>query len=71
MLRGVGDRFLNRSKTQSSEDDSADAKLSIPAFVVHSTLQKKVNDLLIDPFTLMSTFFFRRSVQVKSFVQEN
>jgi hypothetical protein len=55
-------RFI-ASKTQSSEDDSADAKLSIPAFVVHSTLQKKVNDLLIDPFTLMSTFFFRRSVE--------
>jgi hypothetical protein len=53
-------RFI-ASKTQPADED--DTKLSIPAFVVHSTLQKKVNDLLIDPFTLMSTFFFRRSVE--------
>lgn len=55
-------RFI-AGKTRSEDDERAEPKLSIPAFIVHSTLQKKVNDLLIDPFTLMATFFFRRSVE--------
>lgn len=55
-------RFL-ATKTTSSTDDNSDAKLHLPAFIVHSTLQKKVTDLLIEPFNLMATFFFRRSVE--------
>lgn len=58
-------RFL-ASKTAPEADGDANAKLHLPAFVTHSTLQKKVTDLLIDPFNTMATFFFRRSVE-KSF----
>ncbi|KAF2160567.1 hypothetical protein M409DRAFT_28952 [Zasmidium cellare ATCC 36951] len=54
-------RFLASKTTPLTEDP--DSKLHLPAFIVHSTLQKKVADLLIDPFNLMATFFFRRSVE--------
>ncbi|SMY25043.1 unnamed protein product [Zymoseptoria tritici ST99CH_1A5] len=59
-------RFL-ASKTAPTQED--DAKLHLPAFILHSTLQKRINDLLIEPFNLMTTFFFRRSVE-KSFQQD-
>lgn len=55
-------RFL-ASKTSTG---AGDEKLTVPSFVTHSTLQKKVNDQLIEPFNIMATFFFRRSVE-KSF----
>ncbi|KAK4497686.1 hypothetical protein PRZ48_010339 [Zasmidium cellare] len=54
-------RFLASKTTPLTEDP--DSKLHLPAFIVHSTLQKKVTDLLIEPFNLMATFFFRRSVE--------
>lgn len=57
-------RFL-ATKTTSADDDT-DSKLHLPAFLMHSTLQKKVTDLLVEPFNSMATFFFRRSVE-KSF----
>lgn len=60
-------RFLASKTTPPTDDDNA--ALHLPAFILHSTLQKKVNDLLIEPFNLMSTFFFRRSVE-KSFQQD-
>lgn len=58
-------RFL-ASKTSVPMEENTDTKLHLPAFLVHSTLQKKITDLLVDPFNLMATFFFRRSVE-KSF----
>ncbi|GAB7366291.1 hypothetical protein MBLNU230_g8091t1 [Neophaeotheca triangularis] len=58
-------RFL-ASKSAAPSDDKLNSKLSLPSVVLHSTLQKKVNDLLIEPFNTMGTFFFRRSVE-KSF----
>ncbi|KAK4614212.1 Conserved oligomeric Golgi complex subunit 4 [Fulvia fulva] len=58
-------RFL-ASKTASPADGNLDDKLHLPAYLTHSTLQKKVNELLIEPFNLMATFFTRRSVE-KSF----
>ncbi|WPH04870.1 Hypothetical protein R9X50_00776700 [Acrodontium crateriforme] len=58
-------RFLASKTNQLDEDDEA-TPLTIPAFITHSTLQKKVQDLLVEPFNLMATFFFRRSVE-KSF----
>ncbi|EME42765.1 hypothetical protein DOTSEDRAFT_90056 [Dothistroma septosporum NZE10] len=58
-------RFL-ASKTASPKDGNLDDKLHLPPYLTHSTLQKKVNELLIEPFNLMATFFFRRSVE-KSF----
>ncbi|EMC96085.1 hypothetical protein BAUCODRAFT_34865 [Baudoinia panamericana UAMH 10762] len=58
-------RFL-ATKTAAESEDGEDVKLTIPSFLTHSTLQRKVADLLIDPFNTMATFFFRRSVE-KSF----
>ncbi|KAF7190758.1 Conserved oligomeric Golgi complex subunit 4 [Pseudocercospora fuligena] len=55
-------RFL-ATKTTKSSDENPDSKLHIPAFIVHSTLQRKVTDLLMDPFNQMATFFFRHSVE--------
>lgn len=46
--------------------DSNQNHLSVPPLVSNSNLQKKVSDLLTDPFNTMTTFFFRRSVE-KSF----
>ncbi|TKA77148.1 hypothetical protein B0A55_04106 [Friedmanniomyces simplex] len=58
-------RFL-AAKTAAAAEDDTDSKLTVPSFVTHSTLQKKVTDLLLEPFNTMATFFFRRSVE-KSF----
>ena len=58
-------RFL-AGKTSAHDNDNLDDNLHLPSFLVHSTLQKKVSELLIDPFNAMATFFFRRSVE-KSF----
>lgn len=58
-------RFL-ATKTSSKSDSETDVRPSVPAFVTHSTLQRKITDHLIDPFNTMATFFFRRSVE-KSF----
>lgn len=58
-------RFL-AGKAGLAMDDKSDSKLSLPPFVLHGTLQRKVTDLLIEPFNTMGTFFFRRSVE-KSF----
>jgi hypothetical protein len=35
----------------------------MPQFLATSNLQKKVSSHLIDPFNIMTTFFFRRSVE--------
>lgn len=35
----------------------------MPEYVASSNLHKKVSNLLVDPFNVMSTFFFRRSVE--------
>ena len=46
--------------------DGTETKLSVPPFIANSNIQKKMQDLLIDPFNTMAGFFFRRSVE-KSF----
>lgn len=58
-------RFL-ATKVNAGNEDSSDAKLSVPSFIAQSNIQKKMQQLLIDPFNTMSGFFFRRSVE-KSF----
>jgi hypothetical protein len=58
-------RFL-ATKVNAGNEDSSDTKLSIPTFIAQSNIQKKMQQLLIDPFNTMSGFFFRRSVE-KSF----
>jgi len=58
-------RFL-ATKVNASNEDGSEAKLSVPSFIAQSNIQKKMQQLLIDPFNTMSGFFFRRSVE-KSF----
>lgn len=58
-------RFL-ATKVAGNNDDGPDTKLSIPTFIAQSNIQKKMQQLLIDPFNTMAGFFFRRSVE-KSF----
>ena len=41
----------------------ADNTLEMPTYLSNSGLQKKVTKFLIEPFNIMSTFFFRRSVE--------
>lgn len=45
----------------SSDENEIDAGL--PAFLVHCSLMKKIEDRLVAPFNTMTTFFFRRSVE--------
>jgi conserved oligomeric Golgi complex subunit 4 len=35
----------------------------LPSFILNSSLMRKINDRLIQPFNTMTTFFFRRSVE--------
>ena len=58
-------RFL-ATKVNAGNEDGSDAKLSVPPFIAQSNIQKKMQQLLIDPFNTMAGFFFRRSVE-KSF----
>lgn len=58
-------RFL-ATKANAGNEDSSDAKLAMPSFLAQSNIQKKMQQLLIDPFNTMAGFFFRRSVE-KSF----
>ncbi|KAL9091426.1 MAG: hypothetical protein Q9165_004812 [Trypethelium subeluteriae] len=60
-------RFL-ASKSISEEDANHPASkgLTLPNFLSNSALQKKVSKGLVEPFNVMTTFYFRRSVE-KSF----
>jgi hypothetical protein len=58
-------RFL-ATKINAGNEDGSEAELSVPSFIAQSNIQKKMQQLLIDPFNTMSGFFFRRSVE-KSF----
>lgn len=60
-------RFLaNKVSAATATEDETNTKLSVPPFIANSNIQKKMQDLLIDPFNTMAGFFFRRSVE-KSF----
>jgi hypothetical protein len=39
------------------------APLTLPEYIAASNLHKKITNLLVEPFNIMSTFFFRRSVE--------
>ncbi|KAI7543844.1 COG4-domain-containing protein [Hortaea werneckii] len=56
-------RFIASKSTSPSDDYENTTGLTVPTFIANSTLQRKISDLLIDPFNTMSTFFFRRSVE--------
>lgn len=49
------------SQKCSSDEQATDVVM--PAFLLHSSLMKKVEDRLVTPFNTMTTFFFRRSVE--------
>lgn len=46
-----------------SPDDPEDTALSIPIVLSNSNLQRKVSGKLVEPYSSMSLFFFRRSVE--------
>ncbi|KAI0404854.1 COG4 transport protein-domain-containing protein [Xylaria palmicola] len=46
-----------------SPETPEDAALSIPTLLDNSNLKKKVSAKLVEPYSVMSTFFFRRSVE--------
>ena len=66
MMLGRWSLYTRFLAGKANKDADQDSKLIVPAFITHSTLQKKVTDLLVDSFNVMATFFFRRSVE-KSF----
>lgn len=41
----------------------SDENASTPAFLINSSLMKKIQDRVLTPFNVMTTFFFRRSVE--------
>ncbi|KAL2260070.1 hypothetical protein VTK26DRAFT_6043 [Humicola hyalothermophila] len=57
----VYSRFL-AGKCQ-GPDAPADAPLTMPDVVIKSNLSRKVSSRLIGPYNLLTTFFFRRSVE--------
>ena len=66
MMLGRWSLYTRFLATKAAAHDSEDEKLHLPPFLIHSSLQKRVTDHLIDPFNALATFFFRRSVE-KSF----
>ncbi|KIW59314.1 hypothetical protein PV05_03768 [Exophiala xenobiotica] len=53
-------RFISdKSADPSTQSEAA----RMPAFLTNSSLMKKVQDKLMSPFNIMTTFFFRRSVE--------
>jgi len=58
-------RFLASkiSSTPSATVSSELTGLTVPSFIANSTLQKKIHQLLIEPFLTFATFFFRRAVE--------
>ncbi|KAK4042399.1 COG4 transport protein-domain-containing protein [Parachaetomium inaequale] len=57
----VYSRFLaGKCKDPSSSDD---ASLAVPDVLVKSNLSRKVSGKLVDPYNVLTTFFFRRSVE--------
>ena len=54
-------RFVTeKCKVTDSEGKDEDI---VPTFLLNSLLARKINDKLITPFNIMTTFFFRRSVE--------
>ncbi|CAK7219774.1 Golgi transport complex subunit 4 [Sporothrix curviconia] len=49
--------------SMSTATAASDRPLALPAVLVQSNLQRKVAARLVTPYNLMSTFFFRRSVE--------
>ncbi|KAH7410049.1 hypothetical protein DE146DRAFT_674836 [Phaeosphaeria sp. MPI-PUGE-AT-0046c] len=56
-------RFISDKCALFQPEDRVDHGLVMPHFLATSNLQKKVSSHLIEPFNVMTTFFFRRSVE--------
>ncbi|KAJ5894475.1 hypothetical protein N7495_006166 [Penicillium taxi] len=58
-------RFLTDTCNPPTEHESKDdeTRFKLPAFLQESSLARKANDRLVTPFNVMTTFFFRRSVE--------
>lgn len=56
-------RFISDKCASSQPEDRIDHGLVMPQFLMNSNLQRKVGSHLIEPFNIMTTFFFRRSVE--------
>jgi len=55
--------LYTRFITEKCHDPAASGDPSIPAFLLNSSLMRKVQERLLTPFNIMNTFFFRRSVE--------
>ncbi|KAJ9667818.1 Golgi transport complex subunit 4 [Coniosporium apollinis] len=55
-------RFI-ASKAKPDVESAESTVLSMPRFLANSNLSKKIAKALIEPFNVMTTFFFRRSVE--------
>ncbi|KAF1963741.1 COG4-domain-containing protein [Byssothecium circinans] len=56
-------RFISSKCAPAEPEDRIDHGLVMPHFLSTSNLNKKMNSHLVDPFNIMTTFFFRRSVE--------
>ncbi|KAK8125222.1 COG4 transport protein-domain-containing protein [Apiospora kogelbergensis] len=56
----TNDDFTNKPQMPGPEEDAA---LSIPDALLKSNLLRKVSDKLVTPYDILSTFYFRRSVE--------
>ncbi|KAJ4308077.1 Golgi transport complex subunit 4 [Neodidymelliopsis sp. IMI 364377] len=56
-------RFISDKCAPSQPEDRIDHGLVMPQFLANSNLQRKVASHLVEPFNIMTTFFFRRSVE--------
>ncbi|KAJ6141659.1 hypothetical protein N7470_010049 [Penicillium chermesinum] len=58
-------RFLTTACNPPTEESRGDEEQQFapPSFLQESTLARKINDRLVNPFNVMTTFFFRRSVE--------
>lgn len=56
-------KFLLLCVQPREPEDTIDHGLEMPKFLATSNLNKKVSTHLVEPFNVMTTFFFRRSVE--------
>ncbi|KAJ9628415.1 Golgi transport complex subunit 4 [Knufia peltigerae] len=63
LMLGKWSLYTKFISEKSSELVTTPDVAQMPAFLLNSSLMKKVQDRLISPFNTMTTFFFRRSVE--------
>lgn len=63
LLHSSSKRSLNNLQPSAEDGDVDQSTLVMPEYLLSSNLYKKVHKGLIEPFDIMTTFFFRRSVE--------